>query len=66
MAVYLGLFMVEAVIEAISLKPQHVETEITGRNADQRLLDLADLVTEMRQVKHYHSKGVDARTGIEE
>ncbi len=64
-AVDLGLFSLEALMEAISSKPQHVEIVITGRNADPHLLDLADLVTETREVKHYYSKGVKARTGIE-
>ncbi len=65
-AVDLGLFSVEALLAAVNLKPEHVEIVITGRNAHKRIIDRADLVTEMRQVKHYHSKGVEARTGIEE
>jgi len=65
-AVDLGLFSVEALLEAVNSKPEHVEIVITGRNAHERIIDRADLVTEMRQVKHYHSKGVEARAGIEE
>jgi len=50
----------------LSAKPEHVELVITGRNAHERIIDRADLVTEMRQIKHYYSKGVEARRGIEE
>ncbi len=38
---------------------------LTGRNAPQQVLDVADLVTEMREIKHYYKAGVPARTGIE-
>jgi len=65
-AVDLGLFSVEGLLAILNGKPEHVEIVITGRNADQRIVDRADLVTEMRQVKHYYSKGVRARRGIEE
>ena len=64
-AVDLGLFSVEALLETVEAKPKHVEIVITGRNAHKRIIERADLVTEMRQVKHYHSKGVKARRGIE-
>jgi cob(I)alamin adenosyltransferase len=43
-----------------------VELILTGRHADLRLIDRADLVTEMRDVKHYFKKGIPARPGIEE
>nr|VFJ78219.1 MAG: cob(I)alamin adenosyltransferase [Candidatus Kentron sp. FW] len=42
-----------------------MELIITGRYADERLIEKADLVTEMREVKHYYAGGVKARTGIE-
>ena len=45
--------------------PDHVEVVITGRYAPQELVDLADLVTEMKEIKHYYQKGVEARVGIE-
>jgi len=38
---------------------------ITGRNVDPRVIDRADLVTEMREIRHYYTKGVTARKGIE-
>ena len=64
-AVDLGLFSVEALLATVEAKPKHVEIVITGRNAHKRIIERADLVTEMRQIKHYYSKGVEARTGID-
>ena len=52
-------------LELISRKPEATELVLTGRNADQRVIDAADLVTEMREIKHYYKTGVPARTGIE-
>ena len=49
----------------ILLKPDNMELILTGRNAPQSIIDKADLVTEMKQVKHYFEKGVCARKGIE-
>jgi len=46
-------------------KPKEIEVILTGRFAPDSLLERADLVTEMREVKHYYSKGVHARNGIE-
>lgn len=60
-----GLVDVEQVLELMRLKPATTELVLTGRNADQRLIDAADLVTEMREIKHYYKAGVAARTGIE-
>lgn len=64
-AVGFGLIDVEQVLELIRLKPERVELVLTGRNADERVVQAADLVTEMREVKHYYQAGVPARTGIE-
>ena len=64
-AVGFGLIDVEQVLELISLKPEHVELVLTGRNAHERVIEAADLVTEMREIKHYYKAGVPARTGIE-
>jgi len=64
-AVNLGLIDVDEVIKLIQRKPSMVEIVLTGRAADQRLIDIADLVTEMREVKHPFSHGVRAREGIE-
>lgn len=64
-AVGFGLIDVEQVLELIQIKPERVELVLTGRNADERVVQAADLVTEMREVKHYYQSGVPARTGIE-
>ncbi|HTY08418.1 MAG TPA: cob(I)yrinic acid a,c-diamide adenosyltransferase [Candidatus Edwardsbacteria bacterium] len=53
------------VLTLIAKKPAGLELVITGRYAPRALLRRADLVTEMREVKHYYSKGVMARKGIE-
>ncbi|GKX66077.1 cob(I)yrinic acid a,c-diamide adenosyltransferase [Inconstantimicrobium mannanitabidum] len=53
------------VIEVLQSKPEHMEIILTGRNASAQLIEVADLVTEMKEVKHYYSKGVVARKGIE-
>jgi len=52
-------------LEVIEKRPAHVELVLTGRGASEATVDAADLVTEMKQVKHYFTKGVDARIGIE-
>lgn len=64
-ALYLGLVQIDDVIDLIKGKPRHVELILTGRYAPQEILDLADLVTEMREIKHPFNKGVLARRGIE-
>jgi cob(I)alamin adenosyltransferase len=64
-ATYYKLFSVDELLELINARPEDVELVITGRYADRRIIDRADLVTEMREVKHYYQKGVQAREGIE-
>jgi cob(I)alamin adenosyltransferase len=66
MAMHLGILSVDEVLTVIAQKPQQVELVLTGRKAPQRLIQEADLVTEMVEVKHYYQKGVGARAGIEE
>jgi len=60
-----GVFPVETLLELIDIRPEATELVITGRGADPRVIEKADLVTEMRAVKHYYEKGVMARVGIE-
>jgi cob(I)alamin adenosyltransferase len=64
-AAHLGLFPASELLRLAGLKPRHVELVITGRGAHPSLKRRADLVTEMREVKHYFGKGVKARKGIE-
>ncbi len=64
-ALHYKLFPVEEVIDMLENKDSHVEVIITGRYAPEGLIKIADLVTEMKEVKHYYQKGVKAREGIE-
>ena len=64
-ATYFKLFSVDDLLALFDLKPPDVELVITGRNVDPRVLERADLVTEMREIKHYYNRGVEARKGIE-
>ena len=65
MAIKLGHLKLEEVLSVVGSKAKHTELIITGRFAPQALLEKADLVTEMRAVKHYFNKGFMARKGIE-
>lgn len=60
-----GLISEADLIRAIESRPAGVELVITGRGASPAIIERADLVTEMRSVKHYYEKGVQARAGIE-
>ncbi len=64
-AVRYKLINLADLIDIMEKKPKGVELIITGRNADPAVIDRADLVTEMREIKHYEKKGVRARRGIE-
>jgi cob(I)alamin adenosyltransferase len=59
------LISVEEVIQLIKEKPPGVELILTGRKADPRLVEVADLVTEMVKIKHPYDKGIPAREGSE-
>ena len=64
-SIYFNLLTVDDILGFIKLKPQQVEIVITGRYCPQEILNVADLVTEMKEVKHYYEKGVLSRKGIE-
>jgi len=64
-ALYFGLLPLVEVLEIMDSKPDGVELVLTGRNAPPEIIEHADLVTEMRKVKHYYDRGVTARPGIE-
>ncbi|GBC73978.1 Cob(I)yrinic acid a,c-diamide adenosyltransferase [archaeon HR05] len=64
-AVRLGLISIEDVLELIRIKPYSTTLVLTGNYADERVLDIADLVTEMREVKHPFRKGVRALKGVD-
>ena len=65
LAVAWKLVDLDEVVRLITDKPQSVELILTGRQADTKLVQLADLVTEMLKIKHPYDKGVIARKGIE-
>lgn len=60
-----GLFDVQLLLDLIADKPDNLELVITGRGAAPEVMEQADLVTEMKDIKHYYDKGVAARVGIE-
>jgi cob(I)alamin adenosyltransferase len=60
-----GLFSPVDLLDLLNAKPEGVEVVLTGRNAAPEVMARADLVTEMKMVKHYYQQGVAARTGIE-
>ncbi len=64
-SIYFGMLTVEDVLPLIEEKPANVELILTGRYCPRELIDKADLVTEMKEVKHYYEKGILARKGIE-
>jgi cob(I)yrinic acid a,c-diamide adenosyltransferase (EC 2.5.1.17) len=64
-ATYFGLFSTDDLLDLIHHKPEEVEIIITGRNADPQIIAAADLLTEMKEIKHYYQDGVQAREGIE-
>jgi cob(I)alamin adenosyltransferase len=60
-----GLLPVTMVLETLARKPQRLHIILTGRNAPEELIEAADLVTEMREIKHPYQKGIKAQRGIE-
>lgn len=60
-----GLITEEDLIRLIESKPPDKELVITGRGASAKIIERADLVTEMKAIKHYYKKGIRARIGIE-
>ena len=64
-SLFFKLLTVDEVMEVLDLKPEKTEVILTGRYAPQEIMDRADLVTEMKEIKHYYNAGVDARVGIE-
>lgn len=64
-AISYGMLNPEKVVESLQKKPDMVHVILTGRNAHPTIVDIADTVTEMRQVKHAYERGVMAQRGIE-
>jgi len=64
-AVAWQLVDLEEVIKLIKKKPENVELILTGRYADEKLIELGDVVTEMTEIKHPYRKGITSRKGID-
>ena len=64
-AVYFNLFSVEELLDLIEKRNQEIEVVLTGRMANNKIIEYADLVTEMKEIKHYYKKGITARKGVE-
>ena len=60
-----GLLPVNMVLETLARKPARLHVILTGRDAPEELIEVADLVTEMREIKHPYQKGIKAQRGIE-
>ena len=60
-----GWVPVEEVLQTLRERPEHTHVIITGRNAPEALVEFADLVTEMREVKHPYKRGIKAQPGLE-
>jgi len=63
--IWFGLLTVKQVLEFLDQRPESVEIILTGRNAPQEFIQYADLVSEIKEVKHYYNQGILARDGIE-
>lgn len=64
-AIYFQLITTEDVLAVLDARPERVELILTGRYCPEEIQDRADLVTEMREVRHYYQQGVTSRKGIE-
>ncbi|NLB83843.1 MAG: cob(I)yrinic acid a,c-diamide adenosyltransferase [Synergistaceae bacterium] len=64
-ALSFGLLKIEDVLELMEKKPHHVELVLTGRNPPPEMVAGADLVTDMREIRHPYSRGILARRGID-
>lgn len=64
-ALHFGLLELEPVLDLLKTRPENVELILTGRNAPPEIIEAADLVTEMRLLKHPFQAGITAREGIE-
>lgn len=64
-AINLGLIDVKDVLELIKSKPENLNLVLTGNHAKQEIIDLADLVTEMKEIKHPYKSGIKAKKGID-
>jgi cob(I)alamin adenosyltransferase len=59
------LIDINETINIIKNKPSNLELVLTGRYAPEEILELSDLITEMREIKHYYNNGIQGRKGVE-
>jgi cob(I)alamin adenosyltransferase len=64
-AIHYGMLGAEEVAETLARRPEPVHVILTGRNAHPKLVEMADLVTEMKEIKHPFQKGIQAMRGID-
>lgn len=64
-AVSFGLVEIDEVVDFIKNKPASLDLILTGRYAPEEMIELADTVTEMREIKHHYQAGIQSRKGIE-
>jgi len=64
-AMRIGLLRTKDILELIRSAPKNIEIVLTGRNAPKEIMQAADLVSQIKEIKHYFSKGIRARLGIE-
>jgi len=64
-AVNLGLVKIDDVLKLIQTKPANVNLVLTGNHVKDEIIELADLVTEMREIKHPFKSGIRAKKGID-
>ncbi|SFD02432.1 cob(I)yrinic acid a,c-diamide adenosyltransferase [Clostridium uliginosum] len=64
-SINLDLVSLEEVINFLKTKPKGLEVVLTGRNPDERLVELADYVSEIKAIKHPYNQGINSRIGIE-
>lgn len=64
-AYHFGMLSLDDLVKLVEDKPEGVELVLTGRKAPTEMIELADLVTEMKEIKHPYQEGIEAREGIE-
>jgi cob(I)alamin adenosyltransferase len=64
-AAHMGIIKTDEIINLMKNKRKDIELILTGRYASQEIIDAADLVTEMKEIKHYYNRDIPSRTGIE-
>ena len=64
-AVWFDLISAEDLLGLLNERPKHIEFILTGRRASKALMEIADLVSDIKEIKHYYNQGVKARIGIE-